>query len=254
MAASRAKLGDFRLTVTTVRSLPRANAILPAQGSVVSRKGNHWRIDSSWPMAGANAPRPLYVCDGTRVWKNANVQGDGPPQWEPARHPAPQDLMSGEGLGALPLAPHVKLASLLYPDLSPEAGWGFEFDPQPAEAPGCVLLKRSARLATAEPLTGHEWYYIDPAKGHAVVRAELFNLPTGKPADPSASPTRQTILLEDFQQSPQGAWYCCVVHNSTSTSGNEPGSNGRARSSKTTIQYQFNFSAELPEDLFTIEQ
>ena len=70
-----------------------------------------------------------------------------------------QDLLSGEGnLGHINLAPYAKIASLIYPDLTPRFGWGFEFDPHPADAPGCVLIKRSAHLAKAEPTLEHDWY------------------------------------------------------------------------------------------------
>lgn len=273
MAASRARLGDFRLIVGKAPpALGNSAASYPGFGFVVSRKGNRWRVDSFWPQVELDGlakgqdwverfeeqlkldpPKPLYVCDGQTVWKNSNFQPGAQPQWELTRHPAPQDLMSGEGLGMMSAAPYVKLGSLLFPDLSPKPGWGFEFDAQPADALGCVLLKRSARLATAEPLTGHEWYYIDPAKGHAVVRAELFNLPADRPADPIASPARQTMLLEGFQQSPQGVWYCSVVHNTMAAPpGNGPQGNGQAQSSKTTVRYHFDFDAELLDTLFTL--
>ena len=168
----------------------------------------------------------------------------------------------------------------------------FDFDSECADAPGCVLLKRSARLATAEPLIGHEWYYVDPAKGHAVVRAELFNLPPDTPADPATSRLRQTIHMEDFKQSPHGCWYCTVVHNTNPVmpstaprppapigvepvaepAGNNPTpskpdyidgpnayptpnhqGNGAIQHVKTTVRYYFDFDADLPDSLFTVD-
>lgn len=106
---------------------------------------------------------------------------------------------------------------------------------------GCSYpIKRSAQLATKEPTVGHEWYYLDPTKGYAVVRAELFNLPAGAPADPKADSGRQTIRLEDFQQSPQGFWYPKVIHDTA-----------RRMSS---VHYHFDFSVALPDWLFVVDE
>jgi hypothetical protein len=206
-------------------------------------------------------PIPVYVCDGKMVWDNSSPLPGARPRWKVSALIGPQDLMSGEGLGSLPLSPHVKIASLLFPDLLPRAGWSFEFDPQPADAPGCVLIKRSARLATETPLVGHEWYYIDPAKRHAVVRVELFNLPPESPSDPNAARTRQTIRMDSFQQTTQRFWYPTVIHTTvpiipnTLRSGDEINLRqdpGAIRQMKTTIRYHFDFVTDLPDSLFTI--
>jgi hypothetical protein len=260
MSASRAGIGDFRLIV----------GISGRPASVVRRKANRWRVDLCWPPIAVasgvapeaphdrnwgewfeeqlklNEPIPLFVCDGKTVWKNSNIRPGERPQWQSSSHLAPQDLLSGDGLGGLDSAPYTKFASLMFPDLYRKQGWGFEFEPQPADAPGCVLLKRSARLATAEPQVGHEWYYIDPAKGYAVVRAELFNLPADTPADPQVSLIRQKIRLEGFQQSPHGLWYPTVVSDITPSQGaNQP--------LTTEIRYHFDFNADLPDSLFAVE-
>jgi len=277
MASSRARIGDFRLIVGhPPASVIGSVACYP--GSVVSRKGNRWRIDSCWPWGWTdldhrakppaernwgewfdeqlklNPPIPLYICDGTAVWENSTFQPGTEPKWQLSQHTAPQDLMLGEGLGLLSGAPYVKFASLLFPDLSPKPGWPFEFDPAPADAPGCFLLKRSARLATAEPLVGHEWYYVDPVKGHAVVRAELFNLPPDTPGDPKASQLRQTLRMENFKKSPRDFWYPTVVHDTRPTiPGNNRQGKGPIQRVKTTARYHFDFDADLPDSLFSID-
>ncbi len=105
-----------------------------------------------------------------------------------------------------------------------------------------------------QPTVGHEWYYIDPAKGHAVVRAELFNLPANAPADPKAPPSRQTMRMEDFQQSPQGFWYPKTIRVSTPLlpGGNlEAGSEVRYNTS--SVHYHFDFDVALPDSLFVID-
>ena len=81
---------------------------------------------------------------------------------------------------------------------------------------------------------GHEWYYIDPAKGHAVVRVDLFSLPANTPMDPKGT-QRQSIRMEDFHESPQGFWYPRVIRN---TANDE------------TVFCHFDFGIELPDWLF----
>ena len=114
---------------------------------------------------------PNSICDGRAVYKNAtSLLSPLPADWKPAPGwVTPRSLLAGEGLGYVGGdAANVDFAALVYPDLTPFYGWGFEFDPKPADAPGCVLIKRSAEFGGGG--TGNEWYYIDPAKGCAVVR------------------------------------------------------------------------------------
>ena len=270
MAASRALIGDFRLLVAEEED----NRVF-----IVRRKGDRWRVDvctGSYPPKPADGQAvsdwlaerlrrfesiPQYICDGKTVYKNPRprpIPSDGDSiQWERSRH-APQDLLSTGGSfdRSLSCAPYVKLATFVYPDLTPIRGWGFEFDPQPADSPGCVLIKRSARTSRKEPWRAHEWFYIDPAKGHAVVRAELFGLPADAPADPEVA-GGQTIHMENFQQSPRGFWYPTVVRDTRSTV-SELNDKGEILQRKTTprtttVRYCFDFDVELPDSLFTIE-
>jgi hypothetical protein len=285
IAASRGRIGDFRLVVTTA---PGQGSPTDRSGFIVWRKGARWRIDQCVPEAetgpAAKPPDgqgwgdpsieklklswvgPLYLSDGQTVYENANpealhekpqpgAQDAKPVAWRRAAHTAPRDLLSGEGLGNMGGAPYVKIASLVYPDLSPVPGWGFEFEPRPPAASGCVLIKRSARLATDEPKVGHEWYYLDPNKGYGVVRAELFTLPADAPTDPKAAPVRQTFFLEDFQQSPQGFWYPNVIHD---IAWRRPPANQKAgpevRDRTSTTHYLFDFTVALPDRLFVIDE
>ena len=269
IAKSREGIGDFRLLVGEYPAYGQF-------GSVVWRKGDRWRVDLYWdhgndnfavePPEGQNWAEwfearlkgcesvPVFVCDGKTVWENSRPLPGARPQWKVSPHTGPQDLMSGEGRGSLPGSHNVKIASLLFPDLSPKIGWGFEFDPQPADGRGCVLLKRSARLATKEPLVGHEWYYVDPAKSHAVVRAS-FSTCRPTRSDPEASRTRETIRMEDFQQTKQGFWYPTIIHNTMPSAPvvNPQQDQPAIEQWKTTIRYHFDFTADLPDSLFTIE-
>jgi hypothetical protein len=268
IAASRARVGDFRLLEA---------ADVGSSSSLVSRKGNRWRVDSLLPRgsvdpldspAPGESPNdwieerlklyqqvPWYVCDGKAVYQNSQPFGPTPVAWQLARHVAPQDLLSGESSSL----PSVNFASKLFPDLLYRQGFGFEFDPRPAEMPGCLLFKVSARITTTEPQTGNEWYYVDPAKGYAVVRAELFNLPIGLPVKPESAPFRQTIRMEDFRQSPQGFWYPTTVHQSMpAVLGPYPGDGSnpekpKITQMKSTIRYFFDFQAALPDSLFEID-
>jgi hypothetical protein len=276
IAASRARIGDFRLLVAQYPGYP---------SNIVCRKGDRWRVDLCWPQDGCNpmdkpavgqewgdwfAQRlklcrqiPLYVCDGKTVYENSQPvpPNEKPVTWQRARSTAPQNLLSGEGLHALPQA-YVAIASLVYPDLSPKPGWGFEFDPQPADAAGCVLIKRSARTTQKEPTVGHEWYYIDPEKGHAVVRVELFNLPARASADLKTATQRQSLRMEDFQRSPDGFWYPRLLVDTLQDTTVaplpvSPQSNRTAapviRKIQREIRYHFEFDAALPDSLFSVD-
>ena len=277
MVSSREEIGDFRLLVGEYSGYGD-------RGAVVWRKGDRWRVDSYWehgdvtpvvePPEGQDwakwfearlkdcKPIPIYICDGRTVWVNSDPLPGARPLWKVSPHIGPQDLMSGDGRGDLPLCPNVQIASLLFPDLSPKRGWGFEFDPRPSDAPGCVLLKRSARLATEKPLVGHEWYYVDQAKHHAVVRAQLFKLPPESPSDPNATRQRQTIRMDNFQQTKQGFWYPAVIYNTMpgrveiqprKDDGGRPVPEGAILQVKKTIRYHFDFAADLPDSLFTVD-
>lgn len=263
VAASRARIGDFRLIV------------IPNSGThslIVWRKGDRWRIDwcepEGQPRAAIKPPDgmgwgdpsieklklswvgPMYFCDGQKVFENTNLkeviprrrfENSQPPKpvaWKPVNI-APQDLLSGDNFTGSSWGPahKARFVSLLYPDLSPVPGWGFELDSQPNGVPGCVLIKRSASIATETPQVGHEWYYLDPTKGHAVVQVELFNLPAN--VDPTSAKDRQTTYLEDFKKSPQGFWYASVIRDTWRGS---------------TTHYHFDFGAALPDSLFVMDE
>ena len=269
MAASRASIGNFRLIVGQSNFFP---------SSVVYRKGNRWRVDSWRSKRGEqldlmpDAPEErnwgewfaeqirlsylsqVFVCDGKTVWQNSSFQPGAEPRWKPSREAAPLDLMSGEGLGMLSMAPGAKIASLLFPDLSPKPGWGFEFDAKPADAPGCVLIKRSTGVTFPKGAIGHEWYYLDQEKGYALVRAELFSLPPEAKAVPDAT-RGQNLRMVDFRQSSQGFWYPAIVHNTMHflARDNQQGQ-GATQQIKTVARYYFDFNADLPDSLFTIDE
>jgi hypothetical protein len=255
IAASRALLGDFRLTVGD-----RADN----RTFIVSRKGDRWRIDvyhgphslmrddddeeihlsvNEWlaERIEQSEPRPLYVCDGTTVLKNENSRGTKPdaPFWVPQGHMAPQDLLTcrtsyDDGLS---LAPYVCLTKMVYPDLTPVNWMDFEFVSQPDDAPDWVLIKRSAYTTMGNH--AHEWFYLDPAKGHAVTRVELLSVPNGTDADLNSTTQRNTYRMEKFLQSRRGFWYPTIVHFEMSNYNH-------------TIRYRYEFDVDLPNSLFEI--
>jgi hypothetical protein len=285
MAASRERIGDFRLIVAVEGSWG------PSQ--IVWRKGDKWRIDmckseQSLPphLWGAKPPdglgwgepiaeqlklswiSPNYICDGRMVYQNTQ-EGDiarfndpkakGPPKvtWQAAPQDiTPQALLSGGGDVPLPRAMFAKIASLVYPDLTPKEGWGFEFVPHLPNAPGCVLIKQSALGSLG--MRNHWWYYIDPAKGCAVERIECFSLPPDKAADPSAAVNRFTHRMEDFQQSPQGFWYPKLIHyenssNYTLDKDRNPKMGSEVIHTESTVHYHFDCDVALPDSLFIID-
>ncbi len=91
----------------------------------------------------------------------------------------------------------------------------------------------------------HEWYWLDPAKGCAVVRAELFCLPDGVAPDPSQTDHRQSLRMEAFRQSPQGFWYPTVIHETMPT-----GWVGDRQRVQLEMRYHIDFEPELADSLF----
>ncbi len=116
------------------------------------------------------------------------------------------------------------------------------------------MWKLSARVATAEPLIAHEWYYLAPDKGYAVVRAEMFNAPPDGPVNPESTPFRSTIVMEDFRQSPKGFWYPGLVRETNSTA--DPTARRKPAQKPITmtrvIRYHLDASAAVPDSLFQI--
>jgi len=266
MAATRSRMGDFRLDVATT----------PGFGFYrVWRKGSRWRVDFYLPKPRAHLLEqptdgttledwfdrslaqcdqyPRYLCDGRTVYEQTwsafgeNSKSSG---WHPSRNIAPGDLLSATGGSRVPK--DLNLPAEVYPDRFGTLGWKYEFDPRPADAPGCVVCKLSASLATAEPQVAHEWYYVDPRKGYAVVRAELFDLPPGATANPEASPLRSTRVMDGFRQSPRGFWYPTMIR-ATDVAVDQTGrldSGTKLARTTRTIRYSFDFNAPLPDSLF----
>ncbi len=197
------------------------------------------------------------ICDGRTVYKQkwsefgVNAKASG---WHPSRLVAPGDLLSATGQSVLPQS--LNLTAMVFPDRFSHLGWKYEFDPRPADAPGCVVYKLSASLATAEPQVGHEWYYIDPRKGYAVVRAELFSLPANAPAaNPESTRSRSSLVMDGFRQSPRGFWYPTVIRETDVEADRIDRHNSAEKPTQTTqtIRYHFDFNAPLPDSLFEVD-
>jgi hypothetical protein len=257
IAAGRARIGDFKFIVATHPGYP---------SWIVWRKKDRWRIDVCLPSpecSSTDVPHaqqswrdwwqerlklcrtiPEYICDGQTVYENRSLMGDDTSiKWQLARSVAPQDLLSGNRSNALPLP--VAINRMLFPDLTPRSGFSFDYDPNPEDADGCVLVKVSARLASTEPLVGHEWYFVDPQKGYAVVRQELFNLPPGVSPEPSHSKTHTTVRMEEFQSSPDGFLYPTII----TTDSEMP----QRKGIQLTWRYDFDFQVDFPDSLFTVD-
>ena len=260
MAASRDRLGDFRLLV----AVDEPDDDSP-QSYVVSRKGWCWRIDRcrlsrtdllelAKPGMEQREPAwfagrlkeservPVYLCDGKAVyhyWPASH--GDEKGRWERTRC-APQDLLDCNPYRTmLPQADYTQIVGLAYPMLGPlQAGW-FEFDPRPADAPGCVLVKKWFRSTVTQKLW-HYWYYLDRTKGYAVVRSEMFSSPDEETLDPIKGAGR-TIHLEHFLQSPEGFWYPTLIRVDDCSV--------KPRKER-TVRYHLEFDAELPDSRFTL--
>jgi hypothetical protein len=299
MAASRSRIGNFRLDVVTSYSAVIKTAGHGIRKDAVGKgtlekgaigkeaawepiwdtiyrvwlKGSRWRVEryvsrrgrlsqppddakfASWieeQLAQCDRS-PMFLCDGAAVYED----GGGAPRsnreagnWRVSSRFGPGDLFSATGSGGV--VPAVNFVAKVFPDRFGVAGWDYSFDPHPADAPGCVLWKLSARLATAQPLLGHEWYYIDPQKGDAVVRIESFSLPPDSKASADSTPFRSTVVMDDFRQSPRGFWYPLMIRetNSTADPNARPGVQESPARMTQPIRYHFDFDAKLPDSLF----
>lgn len=260
MAASRARIGDFRMIVAQ-------EPAIAGSGVIVWRKGICWREDNCFPLENAGLAaqpaqdqikRPWFdevlnhslwipnlVCDGRTVWGNDQCLPGKIPHWKIQRT-APQDLMTGEPIASL--TPRVQLAALLFPDLTPRAGNTFVFDPRPADVPECVMIEQSALDTGGE--VGHARYYIDPTKGYAVVRVELYRLPENAANNPESSKERETVHMEDFQHPSLRFWYPAAVHDETV----DIDTQGKANRELTTTRYHIDFDIELSDSLFKLDE
>ena len=261
IAISRARIGDFRL----VRGDANARG-----GSVICRKGDRWRIDQWRPVPAPDGLPikvlkdgevgfleqklssakvwPYLICDGTTVWQSVNNEPGRHSHWEKSSRLAPHDLLSGNSssLG------FDCLSALIFPDLSPKRGWIFEFDPHPLEAPDCVLIKTGAQTGTDPVTIGHDWYYLDPQRGYAVVRTESFSVPNGEPSHPDSSDKRSTFVMEGFEKTIQGFWYPRIVSEADGVRRKDGPQDSPEIKFRPSMYYNFYFEAELPDSLFLI--
>ena len=97
---------------------------------------------------------------------------------------------------------------------------------------------------------GHDRYFVDPVKGYAVVRAEMYRLPPSEPNDPASSKNRDTVRLEDFQHPTLNFWYPAEVHVETVYVDRQ----GKTNRELTTTRYRIDFDAELPDSLFKLDE
>ena len=183
------------------------------------------------------------------------------PLWKVSPHIGPQDLMSGEGLGNLPLCPNVKIASLLFPDLSPKRGWGFEFD-------------RGRRMppATFCSSVPHDWLRRNPwlgTNGITSIRRSItrwcvpsYSTCRPNPQRPERDPTADrrsgwkifSRRSRAFGISPSFTTPCPAAMRSrpVRTMAGVPYQKARSFEVKKTSRYHFDFAPYLPDSLFTV--
>ncbi len=162
---SRTRIGDFQMLVSTTPAVV---------GQAIWRRGNCWRVDlcylmnsgEPWPSTpredsdnrsqwfeeqlGRTERVPLYNCDGQRFGKTnprfAVLRQSGS---DPTTLP-PQILCRARAWATW-LAQATSSFLVAISRFSRKAGWEFTFDETPEDNLGLVVIKRSARLATATP-------------------------------------------------------------------------------------------------------
>ncbi|MBS0205647.1 MAG: hypothetical protein JSS49_22315 [Planctomycetes bacterium] len=246
IAASRARIGNLRVVIT---SFPDETV-----GSlwVVHKKGDRWRVDTyTFPQLLQDLARDVstdewgkwiesqlpncslsrsLVCDGNRVF---DLKGrDRVPKL--SEKIAPIDLLTGSSSG-LPF--DVRFPLRFYPDLT-SVHDSFKLVPKPAAFPDGLLIQQSGGYAKGGGYHSH--YYLDPARGHTLVKYELFE--DSKEAELSAdAKLEHTRSAEDFRQSPQGWWYPSLIRDT------------RRGEDATLTRYHFDFNADLQDNLFALD-
>ena len=146
----------------------------------------------------------------------------------------------------------VCFVGLLFPDLRPKPDLDFEFVAAPTDGPaGCVLWKHSSGLTDGS--RGHQWCYLDPKLGYAVVRSESFHSSLDdNAASPAASAKLFVRTLDGFERSLQGWWHPARVVETRVTV--DPATGERKSDGDPAVtSYHFDFSAEIPDELFVID-
>jgi hypothetical protein len=195
---------------------------------------------------------PLLVCNGKTVWRWQCPDGTRPREgtWKEHRHVA-----NGEGRAAARYfgdSSRVFLDLLVYPELEPSSLATLDLVPDVSGGPpGALLIHR-----TFSPPGGDDnfyrqtQYWIDPARRHAAVQAELFDNPAVE-RDPTslAIQRHEVMVFERFQQSPQGIWYPAIARRragGTSAPGQPP-------QDEEVKHYTLDFNHEMPGNLFKPE-
>lgn len=106
----------------------------------------------------------------------------------------------------------------------------------PAFSGAVRAIGKFVKSANSVPQYTH---YVDPAKGYAFDRSELFNLPADVQSAPENIQERQTIRMDNFHQSPHGFWYPTVVQDTTRVMRQFPATISRAKARSSNSNERF---------------
>ncbi|HTU24952.1 MAG TPA: hypothetical protein VMF30_06120 [Pirellulales bacterium] len=250
-------------------------AIDEPERRVVWRRGNRWRIDfcplyseqppgdpaqlAAWwrKYLAENQTTPSMVCDGKKVYYNkGKEQADGswvglPTKWKVihyvrsgGRHSAASGpgnyngaLIEQSAYGELMAGPHATIS----------------FDPSGTGGPAGSVLVEVNHFAPGETVPddsgfGTERYWLDPARGYVLLRREISNCPRID-RDPQQWPKQHVYEYDGFRQSPRGIWYPTVARWKNRHRWKDK--EGNTHFEDSTEVYFLDFSAELPDELFT---
>ncbi len=206
---------------------------------LVWKKGNRWRVEigvggeltkprppnkdqREWVREACKKIyfRPKDVCNGKAVYEKDNFAF--------VTTPDQADTMCADAMRAMP-------TTWSYPITFPTPNDRTEevVDLKPSAGPPNTILVTSRLLQPRGNEIPWQQFWLDPLRGHGVVRRDLRN------TDPATPPTNRDYqdLMDNWEQTPNGAWYPTRV-------------NAGSQNRTTWFHFYLDFPADMPDELF----
>jgi hypothetical protein len=256
--AGRDRFDDFHAIM--IRDLPQD--MLPGHGPgrrfpmafLVWKKGKRFRVEVGMAAALLEDPVPpnkdkkewvleackkaffttTLVCDG-KVAYRADLSSDVAKRgkFKSAGTADQADFLSPDASRAMP-------ATWCYPITfnAPNDRTEEVVNLKPSDGPPNAILVTSRLLHPRDNEIPFQRFWLDPARGYAVVRYDLLN------TDPAKPPTDRDHqeLMDQWEQTPSGIWYPTRVGTGSLANGLKTGA--------TWYHFILDFKADMPDDLF----
>jgi hypothetical protein len=257
----RERFDDFQAIV--VRSSSRESLGGPGEEIpmmfLVWKKGNRWRVETGLPVPltekhfAANKGmkerareaskktffEPLNVCDGKVVYEASLGENRGSFRSVGTADQGPW-LFSGP-LKAMPF-------NWCYPDSFPPPNDRTEetVDLKPTEGPPNTIMVTSHLLHARDREIPYQRFWLDPARGYAVVRCDILNADAANKL-PTTLVSQE--LMELWEQAPSGIWYPTRAGEGSLWKDRKPDARG-VMPFVEWYHFFLDFRADMPEELF----